>query len=160
MGLSVARIELQNQLIADGQGGYSSIYCDTDSCYSLTERTRRIGNDLGLWQYEGTLRDGVFHAPKFYGYYDDKKEKWIAKAKGIPDAAKHWGDIVEGRPVAMNRGVMTFRSATREAEKPEDFFKRRDTSRSLSINSEYYGDRYRRKDVTLPMTSERIAVLP
>jgi hypothetical protein len=36
-----ARIELHKQL-TEHDDGYAAVYCDTDSCFSLTERTRNL----------------------------------------------------------------------------------------------------------------------
>ena len=146
---AVARVELLKQITADDVGGGSAIYCDTDSCYSTRERSRRVGNALGEWQREGALRRFRALAPKVYRYEDPASGKATVKAKGIPDCEAHWPALEKGEVVKMSHGVNSFRSAARNG----DLFSRKDTSRHINPNAEFFGDRRISPDgsMTLPI---------
>src|SRR6266496_547479 len=114
---SFARVCLHTQLISDGQGGATCLYCDTDSCYATEERTWNIDEHrLGAWKYEGWLRQWEALAPKTYAYLapDDEDETQLhrhARSKGVPDAATNWERLASG--VLIDRGVLSLRSAAR-----------------------------------------------
>ena len=65
---SQARVAWHKQAIADGVGGRSVIYGDTDSLFADKERTGNIGKDLGQWDCAGPLINFEGIAPKVYGF--------------------------------------------------------------------------------------------
>lgn len=150
-----ARIALHEQLVDDGCGGDTAIYCDTDSCYSTEPRTKNIGGELGQWAYEGRLEEWEALAPKVYRYWDPKKEKAIVKAKGIPEAADYWEDIRQGRDISINRGVLSFKTAARR----DSLFTRVATSRKITSNVDRFGDRRFQDARTYPMVAEEFLAL-
>jgi hypothetical protein len=119
-----ARIELHKMLIADGQGGKTAVYCDTDSCFSTTERFHNIGNALGNFKFEGYWWHFHSMAPKTYSYIDPGKwddengyfiesGEFVARSKGIPDANKNYHKLAEG--VLIDRGVESLRVGARHS---------------------------------------------
>jgi len=140
---AATRIKLGRQLRAD-DGGESAIYCDTDSVYSTTERHDNIGKNLGQFDLEGNFCEATggipgFQAiaPKVYRFWDPVKSKWHVRAKGIPEADKHWEDISGGQAVKITRGVYSFLQQVGD----EKFFKQRDFSRKIHKNDLMFGDR-------------------
>jgi len=148
-----ARETLHRQLVDDGQGGKTAVYCDTDSVLSTTRRVRNVDPEgvttLGNFKYEGEFhpwedthgdeQPGFYcPAPKTYRRWDSEKGQAIAKAKGIPDAEKVF-DLLGGRfgGVTINRGVATFKTAV----KGERMFRRKDMFRSLNADGVHFGDR-------------------
>lgn len=84
---SYARMFLINQLIEIKRE--NCFYCDTDSlfinkhAYIKMKATNKINNyELGKWKIEG-VGIGIFYNPKFYDFYDYKKQKWERKLKGV-----------------------------------------------------------------------------
>lgn len=75
-----ARVEQHKQHVSV-DNGLDVVYGDTDSCYALNERSRRLGSTKGLWEYKG--RCSEFHgiAPKTYWFVRDGKT--VSKAKGL-----------------------------------------------------------------------------
>jgi hypothetical protein len=141
-----ARTQLHRQLVDDGQGGRTAIYCDTDSCYSTTPRTRNLSDsELGKWKFEGELEDWESLAPKTYTYKDPATGKVHARSKGIPDAARNWEKLREG--VLIDRGVLSLRSAARSGG---SLFQRKHMSRRVSPDGVRYGDRTLSETSTLP----------
>lgn len=138
-----ARVQLHKQLTDDGQEGRTAVYCDTDSCFSTVERTWNIGSYLGNWKMEGRFTNFESLAPKTYHYFDPGKRKWIARAKGIPNADKNWHLLRSGRIVEINRGVMTFRTAARDSKR---MFRRKHMHRQLKVKGNFFGDRTLGKD--------------
>ena len=119
-----ARICLHRQLVADGQGGRTCVYCDTDSCYSETERTENVGKALGQWLFEGHYDHFNALAPKTYSYFDETGKRQV-RAKGMfePD----WDKLVAHEPIPIDRGAIQFRSAVRAGL---GLFRRRNFTRS------------------------------
>ena len=159
-GLSAARIELSEELCADGQGGESAIYCDTDSCYATKPRVRQLGSSLGQWAYEGNFRAFLALAPKVYRYRDPARGREVVRAKGIPDAGQHWDTLQKGKPVEIARGVMSFRSAARASHSLDQLFIRKQTSRHLEVQTRTYGDRWAMGPMTFPLEAEKVRALP
>jgi len=139
-----ARIELHKQLTDYGSDdGWSAVYCDTDSCYSLTPRLTRVGTGLGEWKEEGTFTDFVALAPKTYAYRDEEGEL-EARSKGVEEASRNWETLLAGGGVEMSRGVKSLRSALRD---DDDFFTRKHLTRRVlgteDINGvRWFGDRF------------------
>lgn len=160
-----ARVQLHRQLTDYGNDdGWSAVYCDTDSCYSVTPRTHNVGEGLGEWDYEGEFAPGVDEegnrhdygfaalAPKTYAYLDVKRRQLHARSKGVylGDAeqptviAQNWDTLVNGGSVTMARGVKSLRSALRE---DDDFFTRKSITRRVLGTEDvhgvrWFGDRY------------------
>lgn len=172
-----ARITLHRQLVDDNCGGYSSVYCDTDSCIAIVERINNVDDrKLGAFKFEGGFRPAPGHeihsqsgwvgaAPKTYSYLDDNigpRPDYIggehhAASKGIEDAAKNFSTLLQGGKIEMNRGVKSLRSALRD---DDDFFSRKSISRRVLSNEDengvqWFGDRWLGPDgVTHPVRSE------
>jgi hypothetical protein len=123
-----ARVKLHRCLIADGEGGRTAVYCDTDSVFSTTERTYLRGKDLGMFNLDGSGRwmhfDGK--APKTYSFIDPITGEFIARSKGFPDANKNWDKLNTG--VMIDRGVKTLRMAA----KGPDLFTRKSFMRKIT----------------------------
>lgn len=56
---------------------------DTDSVFVTTNRSERIGDELGEWQDKGEFRDFKAEAPKFYAYRPVGSEEVVYRSKGI-----------------------------------------------------------------------------
>lgn len=137
--LSATRIELGAELRAgpDGAGG-DALYCDTDSCYALTRRTRRIGTELGEWAYEGPMTRWRAEAPKTYRYTAEDGGAAL-KAKGLPEPSEaDWEHFADGEGVRNTRGVMGFKSAARSGG---SLFQRRSVERASHADGEWFGSR-------------------
>lgn len=141
---SYTRIELHKQLVSDGVGGRTAVYCDTDSCYSTTRRRYNLDERRsGAWKCEGTFapRDGLpgfeAKAPKTYRYWDDEEGKFTARSKGIPDASKNWERLALGVPI--DRGVLSFRSAVKSES--GSLFQRKSFTRTVNPDGLTFGDR-------------------
>jgi hypothetical protein len=173
-----ARITLHKQLVDDDAGGYSTVYCDTDSCFSIVERINNIGKKLGQFKEEGVFTpddwsywngdqwsepDDNYHsthgytglAPKTYSYYDNYSQH--AASKGIEDAVRNFSTLVAGGKIDMNRGVKSLRSALKQ---DDTFFARKSMSRRVLSNIDengvqWFGDRWLGPDgATHPQRSE------
>ncbi len=132
------RIELREQLIADGEGGRTAVYCDTDSCYSTVERTRRPGSDLGEWKDEGPWREWECLAPKVYRFLKPSGEP-VVKAKGLSDITPEgWEAFARGEGVPSTRGVKSLRMAARERG---TLFSRKGLTRQSHADGEWFGGR-------------------
>lgn len=141
------RITLHRQLVSDGADGRTAVYCDTDSVYSTSPRTIRIGDGLGQWKYEGRFWEFHSLGPKSYSFIDAETGEFVARCKGIPDPATEWESLSTGRNVMMDRGVQTFKTAARNGQ----LFKRKSMQRSLKGNGGIYGDRiFGAKGLTYP----------
>lgn len=141
---SEARVELHKQLLHAGDG---AIYCDTDSVYSVSELTRRLGDDLGEWGYEGELRDWKCLAPKIYQYRDSDDEVRV-KGKGMSgldedgfDMLSRGGDWLSERGVQSLKMRLSRVSARVQAVKDGGLFKRKTLTRSLSPVKGWMGGR-------------------
>jgi DNA polymerase type B, organellar and viral len=140
-----ARIELHRQLTDYGNDdGWSAVYCDTDSCYSITERVENLGPQLGQFKEEGAFRDFTALAPKTYSYRDTDTGEFEARSKGIENPVRNWARIALGEGIRMTRGVKGLRSAMRD---DDETFVRKDITRALHSNVDqngvaWYGDRW------------------
>lgn len=152
---SRARIDLHGQLTGDYQGGKTAVYCDTDSVFTTSSRTWEIGDGLGQWAEEGAFSDFVSLAPKVYAYRDEK-DRFVARAKGIPNAEDQWAKIVAGQAVAIDKGVNSFKTAVAKG----DLFQRKDAQRRIIANTTHYGDRITSGEVTLPQKVEDLCPVP
>lgn len=132
---AATRITLHRQLVST-DGGLSAVYCDTDSVYSIRERTENIGNQLGQFKEEGPFIEFTAIAPKTYSYIDASSGEFVAKAKGIPDAARNFHRLREG--VAIDRGVLSFKSAVRKGGR---LFTRKNLWRVVNPDGRTFGDR-------------------
>lgn len=149
---SHARICLHKQLIADGMGGRSCVYCDTDSCYAEIERHEDKGRKLGQWLEEGEYTEFEALAPKTYSYIDEKGKRQV-RAKGMFDP--DWHKLKAHEEIPVDRGVIQFKSAARSGE---GFFKRRDFTRSSQHDGVHFGDRTydANEGVTVPTCLEEM----
>lgn len=152
-----ARTRLHAQLCSDGAYGWTSTYCDTDSCFATQERTDWIGGELGQWKPEGEFWNMQILGPKMYSFYEESGKR-KAKAKGIPDAVKHFDALADGEEIPIKRGVMTFKSAARSAS--GKLFQRKNMTRQLKRRGQYVGDRRVDKHGrTWPLTAEEFLSL-
>lgn len=159
---ATARIQLGRQLRADGQGGLSSLYCDTDSVYATAPRyedvetpeevAARGEKTLGKWGYDGPIEDWLAVAPKLYRYTNSDTGKQAIKAKGLSGIDREQFDaFVRGEKVEMSRGVKSFKSACKD--KSGSLFVRKHLVRSNRSDGIHYGSRVLRKDgKTYPQT--------
>lgn len=129
-----ARVELHREIAHAGDAWCMS---DTDSCIATQTLTRRIGEGLGEWAYEGEGRNFVCLAPKVYSYETDKGR--IAKAKGIPRAVGVWPTIMAGEVIPLDRGVDSLLVAARG----DSLFHRRAGTRSILPRAGWVGGRIR-----------------
>jgi hypothetical protein len=90
---------------------------------------------LGQFKYEGWFADLVILAPKTYAYIDGETGEYIARSKGIPDAARWFHMLREG--VTIDRGVNTFKTAARAG----DLFSRKHMHRAVHADGLHFGDR-------------------
>jgi len=130
--------------------GWSAVYCDTDSCFSITDRTSNIGSDLGQFKEEGLFIDFEALAPKTYSYvgYDpggvQGPGSLEAHSKGIEDPTRNWARIVLGEGIHMSRGVKGLRTALRDDN--NTFVRKSITRRVLGTEDvngvRWYGDRW------------------
>jgi hypothetical protein len=136
------------------EGGDDAVYCDTDSLFCERRRNGdRIGPALGQWKLEDRYRDMLALAPKTYRYTDADTQKQVAASKGIANPLENFGLLEAGRPVTVEKGVMTFRSAVQTG----DLFTRKKLTRQLRGDGIHFGDRVLRKDGrTYPQTVKQI----
>lgn len=110
---AATRIRLWDQLTADGRGGKTAVYCDTDSVFATRERSAVDSADLGEWEREGRFRDFVAVGPKAYRYNDsDGHAKQRAKGIGSLNRAR-WEQFAKGRAVPLRRGIQGIKTAAR-----------------------------------------------
>jgi hypothetical protein len=164
-----ARIELHRQLTDYGNDdGWSAVYCDTDSVYSLTDRTNNVGTDLGQFKLEGEFEEGwgiddagilawydgfTALAPKTYAYRVPRPRGYFgpllatghsegeveARSKGVEEAGRNWTTLLSGGSVEMSRGVKSLRSALRD---DNDFFTRKHLTRRVLGTEDMNGVRW------------------
>lgn len=151
-----ARIKLARQLRADGDGGKSAVYCDTDSVYATSERVDGLGDDLGEWGFDGLLMDWFALAPKMYRY--ESESGTTIRAKGLSQIDRADFDaFCSGLPVVRERGVETFKTAARRANDKRGLFVRKYLSRRSHADGIHYGSRVLRGDgKTYPQTIQQI----
>lgn len=148
---AATRIKLARQLRADGQGGRTALYCDTDSVYATAPRDLDIGPKLGEWGDDGPISDFFALAPKMYRYAFEGGEQ--VKAKGLSGITRADFDaFVSGHPVTRDRGVMSFKSAARSPNSKR-LFRRKSMARSSHADGIHFGSRKLAPDgKTYPMT--------
>ena len=154
--MAATRIELGAQLRAgpDGQGG-DALYCDTDSCYAVGRRSRRVGPDLGMWGYEGPMTAWRASAPKT-SRYQDRLGMNALKAKGLPEpSSTDWDAFARGVSVRNERGVKGFKSA---AKSGGAIFARRVVERAGHSDGQWFGSRRLDKATgrTRPVTTREL----
>jgi len=151
---AATRIELHRQLTADGLGGETALYCDTDSCYAIAPRTWNIGDELGQWGFEGRLVDWLAAAPKAYRYRDPETGEVIQRCKGLEGiSVAEWEAWYRGETIERTRGAAGLRSAARS--RIENLFQRKIIRRSRHDRGVWYGDRVLGSDgLTHPQTVE------
>jgi hypothetical protein len=138
------RLTWLDQAEADGDGGRSMVYGDTDSIFTTIERTRNIGDDLGQWGSEGRWRDFHAMAPKLYRYWSEAKEKWIVRGKGLPGLdSEGFTAFGEGAPHRIDRGVMSLRQA---AKSGRGLFVRKAMERRNHADGVHFGSRVLKRD--------------
>jgi hypothetical protein len=145
---AATRLKLRAQLIADGDGGRSAVYCDTDSVFATSERTWLIGDGLGEYGCMGPFKGFAAMAPKVYRYTGKKGS--VAKAKGIPGmTADAWEAFSQGLPIRRDRGVKSLKTAA----KAESLFTRTDLTRQSKADGRWFGGRHLSPDgCTYPVT--------
>lgn len=153
------RLTLHAQLIDDGLGGISAVYCDTDSCFAEAPRTKNIGHQLGQWKPEGPYRNMVTIAPKTYRFEavtPAGERALVARSKGIPDAERHFDALLAGEAIVNDRGVSTFRTAVARGG---SLFSRKNIARH-ALRRDYFGDRLLIPEgITVPLPVERLLEL-
>jgi hypothetical protein len=134
---SATRIQLLDQIEADGLGGRTALYCDTDSVYATCERSHDIGPELGQWKSEGKISGWRSLAPKVYRFERDGKV--VVRGKGLPGLdADGFERFARGEAIVVERGVMGLRSAVR---KGGETFTRKHLSRQNRADGRYFGGR-------------------
>lgn len=156
---SATRVQLHAQVNA---GPDDAVYCDTDSCYALGERTLDVGSELGQWGYDGGFEPPppgdpchgepgyVAVAPKSYTYYDGSKHH--VAAKGMPRAsAMQLRGMARGEDIAVtdDRGILPMKSAMRNVAKSGgSLMQRKVLTRRSHADFVHYGDRIAARDGT------------
>lgn len=134
-----ARIKLHRQLVADGRGGETAVYCDTDSVYATTERSLDIGDELGQWGYDGPFEDFWALAPKAYRYKDPTTGEVTVRAKGLSGISdEQFRAYFAGHEVNLSRGARGLKSSLRSTG---PIFRRKSLRRSTKHDGERVGDR-------------------
>ncbi len=144
---AATRIEWRRQALADGQGGATLVYGDTDSIFSTERRTRREappgGDELGAWKYEGAIQRWRCLAPKVYEYERADPHapggwKRVGKAKGLSGIdAEEWDSFSEGDSVTADRGVMSLKMAAKQ----DSLFTRKRITRTDRSDGLWFGGR-------------------
>lgn len=158
-----ARMELNSQ---QRHAGDSLVYSDTDSCYTTQRLTRRIGEDLGQWNVEGTGLDWRSDAPKMYAYrLVEKKgrpiDKQIIKSKGINSlkTREQYDAWIAGEPAIDERGVESLKVAARVGDTAGDWFAKRVIKRTNRQFGRMVGGRLRDGERTIACDATEIQLL-
>ncbi len=148
---AATRIKLHKQLLGDDDGE-SAIYCDTDSVYCTVARNRDIGDGLGLWKFEGRIRNWICLAPKVYRY--DGISKAVLRAKGLPEITEEdFRAFATGGEVVRTKGVKGLKSAARSGS----LFQRKRLARSNLSEGKWFGGRLLGKEgKTFPTTVQEL----
>lgn len=134
-----ARIALHQAIM--GVGPDSWIYSDTDSVISTRSMPKGVGEDLGLWKYEGEGYHWRAVAPKVYTY--ETSVRPVYRAKGVCVKSKEtWEAYVSGAGVTDSRGVRGIRSTAGK------IFERRILTRAFRGDDEWVGGRIKDGDRT------------
>jgi len=146
---AATRVKWRAQAIADGQEGRTMVYGDTDSIFTLTDRSDNIGPDLGQWGDDGSFREWRAIAPKSYSFRDDAGKVKV-KCKGLPRVSEaSWKAFLAGQAVTDTRGVESLLSAARHSE---SLWIPKSLRRSNRADGLRFGDRILRGDCTHPRT--------
>lgn len=114
-----SRIEWHRQATSK-KDGWDMIYGDTDSVFSVQQRTRNMGKELGQWDDAGPFADFRGWAPKLYTYRREGKRTVKGKGLRLPrDADKALALLTSGQKVGAE-AVIGFWRGVREGE----FFKK------------------------------------
>lgn len=133
-----ARVELHRQLV---EAGTDALYCDTDSVYTAETLTRRVGDDLGEWGHEGTMRQWECLAPKVYRYIDDAKKRYVVRGKGMSRLTPVGFDrLRDGGAWYVDSGVFSLKRAIANGQ---GVFQKKELSRSLAVPGPLVGSRKR-----------------
>lgn len=111
---SEARIEWHKQATSIDLG-WDMVYGDTDSCFSESPRTRRMGKECGEWEDKGAYSNFRGIAPKLYSF--ERAKETIVKAKGLrlpKDGKQALAAIQPGAPLVGKAGVIGFRRGARQ----------------------------------------------
>jgi hypothetical protein len=149
--------------VDDEASGYSAVYCDTDSVYSITERINNIGKNLGQFKEEGPFAGDGHTGPGFFAMapktydrhywhppYDIGMAPRDVHSKGVENTPENFDLLRAGESVIMDRGVMSLKSALLKSKREgrdDEFFSRKFISRRVlgteDINGvRWYGDRF------------------
>lgn len=152
---AATRIEWHRMATADGVGGRTAVYGDTDSVFATSTRSYRIGNDLGQWGDDGEYDDFIALAPKCYNYRDRATGRERTRAKGLSGiSADDFRRFLAGETIHRDRGVMGLRSA---AARGQSLFVRKMVARSNQADGLHFGDRVLRDDgLTYPQTTKEL----
>ena len=181
---AATRIKWHEMAIADGDGGRSTVYGDTDSIYAIRPRPGGVAAalaKLGDWKEEGAWTGWTCDAPKSYLFQRDGKpvgpEGTVVKAKGLPGIDERaWrrftgigagpsGEDIPAESVLRERGVMSLKSAARgraikadgkaTGERTTSLFARKRIERQSRSDGEWFGGRRLGPDgLTHPTTVE------
>lgn len=114
------------------------IYCDTDGAKAVHPMTRRLGDELGEWGYEGPFTKWKALAPKLYSYLDKSGDR-IVKGKGMSGLdGEGFDGLAAGEAWAIDTGVEGMRTRLQQTDvrrpsarnETASLFKRRELSRS------------------------------
>ena len=152
------RVTWHKMAVADGQGGRTAVYGDTDSVFATIPRDHNIGPELGQWGSDGPFHDFIAVAPKCYKYVDSATAKEAVRAKGLsgisPDDFQRFLRGGHTGKIVRDRGVMGLRSAARAGDR---LFIRKMISRSNRADGIHFGDRVLRSDgLTYPQTTKEL----
>jgi hypothetical protein len=150
---AATRIQLLDQIEADGLGGRTALYCDTDSVYASSPRSHDVGPELGQWKSEGEITGWRSLAPKVYRF--ERGGETIVRGKGLPGLdADGFERFARGEAIVVERGVMGLRSAVR---KGGEVFRRKHLSRQNRADGRYFGGRELKSNgLTYPRTFQEI----
>jgi hypothetical protein len=157
---SWTRTEWRRQAQADGKGGLTMVYGDTDSVYCTAPRTHEIGPELGQWGEEGRWRRFYAVAPKAYlyeclGCKDHPRGGSHVKAKGLSRiTVDEFKAFAAGKPHVVNTGVLGLKSAARTGK----LFQRKRLERRNLADGRVFGSRVLADDGrTYPLDARELA---
>lgn len=105
---SYARIELNTNQLARNEGR-DVVMSDTDSIFSLEDRTRNRGSDCGQWEYKGLRKRFFGIAPKTY-WFESEEGAIESRAKGL---GLRKGTMIEAGKDYPTRGVIGLKSGAK-----------------------------------------------
>jgi hypothetical protein len=151
---AATRVQLHQMLTADGRGGTTAVYCDTDSCYATHPRAHGTPDVLGDWSYDGQFRDFRALAPKAYAYDSPDGDPKQA-CKGVPALNRaRFEQYAKGNAVPVRVGVSGLKTAARTGR----LFARAEVARANRADGSWFGDRVKCKNspLTRPQTLRTI----